>query len=41
MFVKNVDWSADAQELKNHFQECGDIKRVTIPTDKATGQAKG
>lgn len=41
VFVKNVDYSADAQELKDHFQECGEIKRVTIPVDKFTGQAKG
>lgn len=41
VFVKNVDYSADAQELKDHFQECGEIKRVTIPVDKLSGQAKG
>jgi polyadenylate-binding protein 2 len=34
IFVKNVDFSADAQEVKDHFKECGEIKRVTILMDK-------
>ena len=30
VFVKNVDFSADDTQLKDHFKECGDIVRVTI-----------
>jgi RNA recognition motif-containing protein len=34
--VKNVHFSATAEELKGHFSDCGEIKRVTIPIDKLT-----
>ena len=30
VFVKNVDFSADDQQLQEHFKECGEIVRVTI-----------
>lgn len=36
VFVKNVDYSAEPAELKDHFKECGEVKRVTIPVDKLT-----
>ena len=36
-----VDYSATAQELENHFHGCGSIHRVTILCDKFTGQPKG
>ena len=36
IFVKNVHFSATAEELKSHFSDCGEIKRVTIPIDKLT-----
>lgn len=32
--MKNVDYSAEPAELKDHFSGCGDIKRVTILSDK-------
>jgi polyadenylate-binding protein 2 len=35
-FVKNVDYSAQPEELVDHFKECGEIKRITILNDKAT-----
>jgi polyadenylate-binding protein 2 len=41
VFVKNVDFSAEPAELKDHFKECGEIKRVTILMDKMSGQPKG
>jgi RNA recognition motif-containing protein len=41
VFVKNVHFKATAQDLKDHFKECGEIIRVTIPIDKATNLAKG
>ena len=36
VFVKNVDYSAEPEELKEHFKECGEVKRVTILYDKMT-----
>lgn len=36
VFVKGVDYSAEAEELKEHFKECGEVKRVTILYDKVT-----
>ena len=41
IFVKNVDYSADPAELKEHFGECGEVKRITIPVDKFSNQPKG
>ena len=41
VFVKNVDFSADEQQLIEHFKECGDIARVTIRKDKNTQQPIG
>jgi RNA recognition motif-containing protein len=34
VFVKNVHFSATEAEIREHFQECGEIKRVTILHDK-------
>ena len=36
IFVKNVDYSSDPAELKDHFKECGEVKRVTILYDRMT-----
>lgn len=36
IFVKNVHFNSTPEELKNHFNDCGEIKRVTIPVDKFT-----
>lgn len=41
VFVKNVHFKTTVQELKEHFKECGNIVRITIPVDKASGSAKG
>ena len=41
VFVKNVHFKTNVQDLKEHFKECGNIVRITIPVDKASGQAKG
>lgn len=41
VFVKNVDFSATAEDLKDHFSDCGEIKRITILTDKFTQKPKG
>jgi len=41
VFIKNVDYSAEPNDLKDHFQECGEVKRITIPVDKMSNQPKG
>ncbi|CAF1013878.1 unnamed protein product, partial [Didymodactylos carnosus] len=41
VYVGNVDYSATAQELENHFHGCGSIHRVTILCDKFSGHPKG
>jgi polyadenylate-binding protein 2 len=41
VFVKNVHFKTNVSDLKEHFKECGNIVRITIPVDKASGQAKG
>lgn len=34
VWVKNVDYSAKAEDLAEHFNDCGGINRVTIAVDK-------
>ena len=41
MFVKNVDYGADQEQLKEHFKLCGEIERVTIRKDSRSGQPLG
>ncbi|XP_071488326.1 polyadenylate-binding protein 2-B-like [Diadema setosum] len=41
VYVGNVDYSATAEELEQHFHGCGSINRVTILCDKFTGHPKG
>lgn len=41
VFVKNVHFKTNVSDLKEHFKECGNIVRITIPVDKASGQSKG
>ena len=36
VFVKNVDFSANEQQLTDHFKECGEIVRVTIRKNRHT-----
>lgn len=38
---KQVDYSATATELEQHFHGCGSVNRVTILCDKFTGHPKG
>lgn len=39
--VSNVEYKAKPEELKDHFQECGEINRITILCDKKTGKPMG
>mmetsp|Transcript_19202 Transcript_19202/g.76954 ORF Transcript_19202/g.76954 Transcript_19202/m.76954 type:complete len:229 (-) Transcript_19202:336-1022(-) len=41
IYVGNVDYSSTPAELQAHFQDCGQINRITILCNKATGQPKG
>ncbi|CDK29206.1 unnamed protein product [Kuraishia capsulata CBS 1993] len=41
IYVGNVDYDSTPEELQKHFQACGSINRVTILTDKFTGNPKG
>merc|ERR1719424_1211690 len=41
VYVGNVDYSTTIEELKEFFQSCGPVTRVTICTDKWTQQPKG
>merc|ERR1712150_461129 len=40
-FIGNVDYSASAEELEQHFSGCGGIQRVTILCNKFNGAPKG
>ena len=41
MLFSQVDYSATAEELEQHFHGCGAVNRVTILCDKFTGHPKG
>ena len=41
IYVGNVDYGANAEELELHFHGCGSINRVTILCNKADGHPKG
>lgn len=41
VWIGNVDYSATAEELEEHFNSCGSVNRVTILCDKFTGHPKG
>lgn len=37
VFVKNVDFSINEEQLTDHFKECGEVERITIRKNHATG----
>lgn len=41
IYVGNVDYGANAEELEQHFHGCGSINRVTILCNKYDGHPKG
>jgi len=41
VYVGNVDYSTRPEELQTFFSSCGAVQRVTIMTNKFTGQPKG
>ena len=41
IYVKNVDYSTNNEELETYFEPCGVINKVTIIKDKKTLRPKG
>ncbi len=41
IYVGNLDYSIEEEDLKEVFGEYGNIKRVHIPTDRETGRVRG
>lgn len=41
MFVWNISWSLNWQQLKELFWEFGEVSFVRIITDRETGRSKG
>ncbi|QBM85600.1 RNA recognition RRM, RBD, or RNP domain [Metschnikowia aff. pulcherrima] len=41
IYVGNVDYEVTPLELQQHFSGCGSVERVTILSNKQTGQPKG
>ncbi|MDX2273226.1 MAG: RNA-binding protein [Cyanobacteriota bacterium] len=41
IFVGNLNYKASQEELTAFFRENWEVKSVTIPTDRETGQARG
>lgn len=41
VFVKNVHFAANQEEIEKHFADCGPINTVTILKNKVTRQPQG
>jgi len=41
VFVGQVDYEAQPEELREHFDSCGTIERITIAENSKTGRRKG
>jgi cold-inducible RNA-binding protein len=41
LFIGNLSYSADVNELKNIFTEFGEVLEVSIPSDRTTGRPRG
>ncbi|MFB2892995.1 RNA recognition motif domain-containing protein [Aerosakkonemataceae cyanobacterium BLCC-F50] len=41
IYVGNLSYSVQADDLTNVFAEYGTVKRVHLPTDRETGRPKG
>ncbi|MCF2971454.1 RNA-binding protein [Synechococcus sp. Nb3U1] len=41
IFVGNLNYKASTEELTAFFQQRWNVKSVTIPTDRETGQTRG
>lgn len=41
IFVGNLAWKASEDDLRSHFESCGNVVDARIPTDRDTGRQKG
>ncbi|MGF1493044.1 MAG: RNA recognition motif domain-containing protein [Microcoleaceae cyanobacterium] len=41
IYVGNLPYSVTTQELQEVFEEYGEVKRASIPTDRETGRSRG
>ncbi len=41
IYVGNLDYGLEQEDLKEVFAEYGNVKRVYVPTDRETGRKRG
>merc|ERR1712217_1022382 len=41
VFVGGLAWATTSDQLKEHFQECGEIIYAGVMTDRETGRSRG
>ncbi len=41
IYVGNLDYQIDREDLSEVFNEYGNVKRIYIPTDRETGRRRG
>jgi len=41
VYVGNLNYKADNEQLREYFSEFGEIQDVALPTDKHTGRPRG
>lgn len=41
IYVGNLSYQATEDDLRTVFAEYGEVKRVTLPTDRETGRVRG
>jgi len=41
IYVGNLSFDAEVEDLRNLFAEYGDVRKCTLPTDRETGRKRG
>ena len=41
LYVGNLSWGTDEDELRNAFERFGDVRDVKVITDRDTGRSRG
>lgn len=41
LYVTNIAWKANEEDLKNHFSKYGNVASAKIITDRDTGKSRG
>lgn len=41
VFVGNLDFETDREELRTHFEQCGDVEQIFVATFEDSGNCKG